>query len=758
MYSSYSYSTSPSNGMPVTSFPTSSTTTDLHLSPVSSSCPQKPDIDDEIDTILINSDSQACNENLSTFIKCIIDKVYLSQDESDDESIISDGNGTSTHQKNYHKLSMYALKLVNSNLFIKNYRFCIGKLLAFLSTFTSWTEYNVISNDSEEVDDRVKQESECLKEFLCIILLVLLKLKNSANSNESNINIDQDSQINLIETEDLFNAFKEYDFITIISNFISVHVTALDQQKTTFVLFKFSCDIFFEYLYYTELLTDDEFSCLTTDTQVIPTLIKYLLSNENFSNYDIDGDDFEDEDKLIAYEEFKLLLLINEQYLMKSYSNSNIQNKVFNGLMKGDSEDVSPNTNHANIAGFINLLIYYLNREESQIIKILILKFLYLVFTTSYTTRLVYLNDLKILIDIFIRELNNMDFRGKSGNENRFLAITYLKVMYPLLMFSQVSDLHEGYKNNDIYELFENLILNCRDNEMIEDSVRCEQEEVIRKLSKKCMSINWLKLSRKRSSPSSSSPASHNSTSSSLTSLNNSNNNTTNNNNNKGTDEVSNASTDSIVAMARVASVRTSSRSDYHKHTTSHNIQDYRKNSQDQSHKSTNDGPSLYRTNNNNVFLDKQFDKLKLNDNNNVSQYSPWLEKQLNEGNNKPIDEVDDNEQVQQQEEEEQIPCNNILDLPVEYLKSKKLPKVPIPVKAVNRELYKHKSNSSSSVNSLNSAGGQRYKKSPPPPPPPPSPYYNGSYPIDIVSRSSPITSKHGTPPPPPPPPPRRRR
>lgn len=83
----------------------------------------------------------------------------------------------------------------------------------------------------------------------------------------------------------------------------------------SFVLLKFGCDIVFEYLFHKELLSDNEFTSLTTQTNLIPTLIKYLLSNENFNNYDIDGDDFEDEDKLIAYEEFKLLLLINEQYL-----------------------------------------------------------------------------------------------------------------------------------------------------------------------------------------------------------------------------------------------------------------------------------------------------------------------------------------------------------------------------------------------------------------------------------------------------------
>lgn len=57
---------------------------------------------------------------------------------------------------------------------------------------------------------------------------------------------------------------------------------------------------------------------------------------------------------------------------MKSYYDKNLNNLVFDELLK--------NVENLNqITGLINLLIYHLNREESQIIKILILKFLYLV-------------------------------------------------------------------------------------------------------------------------------------------------------------------------------------------------------------------------------------------------------------------------------------------------------------------------------------------------------------------------------------------
>lgn len=61
------------------------------------------------------------------------------------------------------------------------------------------------------------------------------------------------------------------------------------------------------------MLNNEELNELTKH-DLIPTLIKYLLNNDDFHNYDLDGDEFEDESRLIAYEELKLLLLINEQF------------------------------------------------------------------------------------------------------------------------------------------------------------------------------------------------------------------------------------------------------------------------------------------------------------------------------------------------------------------------------------------------------------------------------------------------------------
>ncbi|RLV91084.1 Protein dip1 [Spathaspora sp. JA1] len=514
---------------------------------------------EEIECILINSDSSVVNENFSIFIKCIMDNVY-----------------TGDPPPTYESLSLLALKLLTSNMFLKNYQFCIGKMFAFLKLFS----------EAGEVEDEAAGERENLKEFLCIVLLLLLKIKNNSC----------DDDVEIIPIEELYQTLQDFQFIPMITQFIASQI----KHNSSYVLLKFSCDIFFEYLFHIELLNDLEFDHLN-QCDLISTVVKYLLENEKFNNYDLDSDDFENEDKLIAYEEVKLLLLINEQYMMRSYR-SNCTNKVFEQLV----------SKMANITRFINLLIYHLNREESNIIKILIVKFLYLIFTTSFVTQMVYLNDLKILIDIFIRELNN----------SQELNLVYLRVMYPLLMFSQLKEIKPGYRLKELLDLFRNIILNTQDSN-------------VEKLANKCMDIKWLKppvATVHRDSTSSASSGSL-------------------------LDEDVNASKESLtLTFTRVASVRASTRNDYHKHTTCHNIQESRKSSL-----------NLILENNHNVFLNET------TSNSNTTT------------------------------------TRNILDLPTEYL-NKPLPKLP--------PQYSHNSNSNDSINSLKLKASK--KKPPPPPPPPP--------------------------------------
>ncbi|GME81801.1 unnamed protein product [[Candida] boidinii] len=99
------------------------------------------------------------------------------------------------------------------------------------------------------------------------------------------------------------------------------------------------------------------------------------------------------------------------------------------------------------------------------------LKVLYLIFTTSKTCQWVYLNDLKVLIDIFIRELFNL-----SARRDESLINTYLRVLCPMLIFTNLKD--EDYKLDSIKE-----VLNYLNN--FENS-----SNMTKKLSLKCLKLD----------------------------------------------------------------------------------------------------------------------------------------------------------------------------------------------------------------------------------------------------------------------------
>lgn len=478
-------------------------------------------LEDDLNLCLINSDSQECNQNLSTYIKTVVDIIGSKSDAT------------------YHELSVYAMRLLTLNLFVKNYQMCLGKFLGLIKVFT---DVKAFENESDEC--KTTETDEKMKEFICIVLYLLLKVNNGEEYDE-----DFKDLLNNIEKPQLYHHLKSLNFITLIANFIVSHI---DGEDNCFILIKFCGDIIFQYLFYVELLSDEEFENIVSHTNLIHLLVRNLLNNHETSNQ---SDDWADEDNLIAYEEFKLLLLINEQYLMKSYTCST-RNKVFDELMTEDLSESSESIK-SKISGFMNLLLFHLNREESQIIKILILKFLYLVFTSSYTSKLYYLNDLKILVDIFVRELNDLPFLEEVHKSNRPLVLTYLKVMYPMMMFSQLNDLNESYKKDEIVEMLSNFTILQSDSD--------KNLNTISDLANKCLTIPWLKKKKKVYNHNNSSASSLSSTPLTTPS-------STPQQLHASIYEKPNDSNDSIAhSFTRVASTRTFSNNDYHLHTTVHN-------------------------------------------------------------------------------------------------------------------------------------------------------------------------------------------
>lgn len=88
-------------------------------------------------------------------------------------------------------------------------------------------------------------------------------------------------------------------------------------------------------------------------------------------------------------------------------------------------------------------IILLLNRETETSLQLLILKLLYLLFTSKSTYEYFYTNDLKVLLDVIIRNLMDLP------DEKSSLRHTYLRVLYPLLAHTQLGQ-PPHYKREEI--------------------------------------------------------------------------------------------------------------------------------------------------------------------------------------------------------------------------------------------------------------------------------------------------------------------
>lgn len=91
-------------------------------------------------------------------------------------------------------------------------------------------------------------------------------------------------------------------------------------------------------------------------------------------------------------------------------------------------------------------IILLLNRETETSLQLLILKLLYLLFTTKATYEYFYTNDLRVLLDVIIRNLMDLP------DERVALRHTYLRVMYPLLAHTQLSH-PPHYKQDEVFKV-----------------------------------------------------------------------------------------------------------------------------------------------------------------------------------------------------------------------------------------------------------------------------------------------------------------
>ncbi|TDL27855.1 hypothetical protein BD410DRAFT_713183 [Rickenella mellea] len=191
------------------------------------------------------------------------------------------------------------------------------------------------------------------------------------------------------------------------------------------------------------------------------------------------------QDETLNYSVIKLIVALNEQFMVASLKPTSSpsphnhhhhghghsdedQNRVLIVLMRrlGSSKTFGEN------------MIFMLNRAnrtpEDLCMQLLVLKILYLLFTTKGTSEYFYTNDLCVLVDVFLRELVDLD------EESESLRHTYLRVLHPLLTRTQLRTLQ--YKRAQIVQMLESLTSNS--------SIR-DISPTTRRLVDRCLGAEW---------------------------------------------------------------------------------------------------------------------------------------------------------------------------------------------------------------------------------------------------------------------------
>ncbi|KAI0686446.1 hypothetical protein BC835DRAFT_1379547 [Cytidiella melzeri] len=196
-----------------------------------------------------------------------------------------------------------------------------------------------------------------------------------------------------------------------------------------------------------------------------PSLADLRIFDDSFIGYlfDLVEQTRDHTDETFNYAVIKLIVALNEQFMVASLEprtprtdGKNVNqhelvpsrkpeddNRVFRFLMSRMSTSMTFGEN----------LIFMLNRanrtQEDLVMQLLVLKLLYLLFTTKGTMEYFYTNDLCVLVDVFLREILDLD------ESNESLRHTYLRVLHPLLTKTQLRTM--PYKRPQIVHCLESL-------------------------------------------------------------------------------------------------------------------------------------------------------------------------------------------------------------------------------------------------------------------------------------------------------------
>ncbi|KAL0575396.1 pre-rRNA processing [Marasmius crinis-equi] len=161
------------------------------------------------------------------------------------------------------------------------------------------------------------------------------------------------------------------------------------------------------------------------------------------------------QDDTFNYSVIKLIVALNEQFMVVSVNNgapmdngkaephAAASNRVLRVLMRRLNSSKTFGEN----------MIFMLNRAEHTpedlCMQLLVLKLIYLLFTSKGTSEYFYTNDLCVLVDVTLREIVDLDEDSES------LRHTYLRILHPLLTKTQLRDV--PYKRPQILRALENL-------------------------------------------------------------------------------------------------------------------------------------------------------------------------------------------------------------------------------------------------------------------------------------------------------------
>ncbi|KOS17562.1 Protein dip1 [Escovopsis weberi] len=164
--------------------------------------------------------------------------------------------------------------------------------------------------------------------------------------------------------------------------------------------------------------------------------IKRLLQTIEGASHDLDDP--------YHYPTIRVLLVLNEQYMLASTDSITNPGSAAEPLTNRIVKTLS--LHGPDFRTFGENIIIILNRETETSLQLLILKLLYLLFTTKATYEYFYTNDLRVLVDVIIRNLMDLP------DEKMALRHTYLRILYPLLAHTPLNQAPH-YKKNEVLRL-----------------------------------------------------------------------------------------------------------------------------------------------------------------------------------------------------------------------------------------------------------------------------------------------------------------